>query len=279
MTLDDQRSWFMKPLRLCNHVVAGLFWTSLLVFLAQPLNARAAAEETLDMLQAGTQTYQNVTVTTKSKDYILIVHSTGMASLRVTNLPPDVLKRLGYAQAEIPKGPAITPAAWTRQAIAKVEAPEVKEVEQQLMNRWRSAPPIAGLHLPPISTNLIAILATILLAIYVFACYCCKLIVQKTGHEPGVLVWVPVLQTFPLLRAAGMSPWWFLAFLVPVLNLVAQVLWCLKIADARGKTVWVAVLLLLPVTSFLAFLYLAFSGGERARKNDRRVEIMTLEAA
>ena len=52
---------------------------------------------------------------------------------------------------------------------------------------------------------------------------------------------------------------------MPVLNLVPQILWSLKIAKARGKSVWVGVLLLLPVTNLFAFLYLAFSNGACGR--------------
>ena len=92
------------------------------------------------------------------------------------------------------------------------------------------------------------------------------LICRKTGNPPGVLVWVPVLQLFPMLRAAGMSGWWFLAYFVPLLNLVPPILWSLKIAKARGKSVWVGVLLLLPVTNLFAFLYLAFSDGASAKR-------------
>ena len=68
-----------------------------------------------------------------------------------------------------------------------------------------------------------------------------------------------------MLRAAGMSGWWFLAYFVPLLNLVPLILWPLKIAKARGKSVWVGVLLLLPVINLFAFLYLAFSNGRPRR--------------
>ena len=50
-----------------------------------------------------------------------------------------------------------------------------------------------------------------------------------------------------------------LAMFVPLLNVVAQILWCFKITEARGKSVWVAVLLIVPGPSLFAFLYLAFS--------------------
>ena len=71
-----------------------------------------------------------------------------------------------------------------------------------------------------IGPKLILAVLGVLLLLYLFHCYCCMLICRKTGKPPGVLVWLPVLQLFPLLRAAGMSAWWFLACFVPVLNLV-----------------------------------------------------------
>jgi hypothetical protein len=267
----------MKLPGIHNHVLARLFW-ALLLFAAQSFRAMAAPEATFDVLQAGTKTYQNVTVTTKAKDYIFIVHSAGMTTLRVTNLPPEALKRLGYAEAESPKTHASSPSTWAKQTVAKVEGPKVKGMEEQWKN-WRSALSAASLHLPPISTKLIAVVSVLLVAVCLLAGYCCKLIVEKTGNDPGILVWLPVLQILPLLRAAGLPFWWFFAWLIPGLNLVASVIWCLKIAEARGKSVWFAILLLLPVIGFFAFLYLAFSNGGRAGKDDRRIEIMTLETA
>jgi hypothetical protein len=119
----------------------------------------------------------------------------------------------------------------------------------------------------------------IALLVYLFYSYCCMLICLKTGNQPGVLVWLPVLQLLPLIRAAGMSGWWLLGYCVPVVNIVAQVLWCFNIAKARGKSVWVGALLLLPITSLFAFLYLAFSNGTSAEEEEPEPKIMTLQAA
>jgi hypothetical protein len=104
------------------------------------------------------------------------------------------------------------------------------------------------------------------------------LICKKAGHTPGLLVWLPVFQLFPLLRAAGMSAWWFVAWLLPLLNIVAFILWSVKITKARGKSGWVAVFLILPLTSFLAILYLAFSNGARAGRDGEEPEVMSLQA-
>ena len=58
-----------------------------------------------------------------------------------------------------------------------------------------------------------------------------------------------------------MSPLWFLGFFIPLLNVITIIVVTFRIAKARGKSVFVGFLFLLPITSFFAFLYLAFSEG------------------
>jgi len=45
----------------------------------------------------GHHTYRNVTVTTKSKNYIFIMHSTGMENIKLAEVPPDIRTKLGYS--------------------------------------------------------------------------------------------------------------------------------------------------------------------------------------
>jgi len=222
--------------------------------------------------------YTNVTVTTKAKKYVFIIHDGGMASIKPSELSPEVQEQLGYANANDSKGATNTAAAWAKREIAKVNAPQVKELGKQLEQRWRerSATKVSVMGLGG-STLIFAVLVIALL-LYLFHSYCFMLICRKAGKPPDILVWVPVVQFLPLLRAAGMSGWWLLAYFVPVLNIVAHVLWCLNIAKARDKSVWIGVLLILPFTSLFAFLYLAFSNGA---SDDKKPEskIMTLRAA
>ena len=86
------------------------------------------------------------------------------------------------------------------------------------------------------------------------------------------------MQQLELLRAANMSRWWFLAYFVPLLNVVVVILWPFKIAKTRGKSAWVGLALLLPVINVFAFLYLAFSDGA-PEKEQRVVDVMSLETA
>jgi uncharacterized protein DUF5684 len=241
--------------------------------------ASAATEQTFDMLQVGTHSYQHVTVTTKAKHYIFILHSGGMANIRVSDLSEDILKTLGYTLP--PSKPQTSPtAAWAKQAVATIDTPQIKQMHEKLSQAWQQAATSGNSYLPPVTSGLIAVAVAATVAAYLFLCYCCMLICLKTGHSPGMLVWVPLLQVIPMLRAAKMSRWWFVGLFIPVVNLVGHVLWCVKIVRARRKTTPLLILLLLPVTSLFAFIFLAFSeAAPKKKKQEPRVEIMTLETA
>jgi len=244
--------------------------------------AVAASEEKYALLKVGTHTYTNVTVTTKSKSYVFIFHSQGMTNFKVSELPPETLTLLGY-KVEEPKTNN-TASAWAKQAMTKVDTAKLKKVEAQLQEALQSNPTLAKVpvKIPELTPSFLLAFAGVMLVLYLFFSFCCMLICKKAGTEPGILVWLPLLKLFALLKAARMSGWWFFAFLVPGLNLLAQIIWCFKIADARGKTAFVGILLILPVTSLFAFLYLAFSNGAPVAEEEtkpRRMELMTLETA
>jgi len=242
----------------------------------------ANAEETFPVVQIGTKTYTNVTVTTKAKKYIFIMHSAGLTTIKVEDLSPELQEELGYAVSGAKsKGTGGAVGAWAKEKMALVQAPQVRAAELRLQESWREK---AATNLPKLRSAspmlIYGVLAGMLL-FYFFWCYCAKLICEKTGQPPGILIWVPGFQMFPLLRAAGMSPLWFLAYLFVVPGFLAHIVWSVKIAQARGKSVWVGIFLLLPVTSFLAFLYLAFSDADMQEEKKKKgpVKVMCLETA
>src|SRR5258708_3901380 len=57
------------------------------------------AQETMAVLEAGSQTYSNVTVTSKTPRYIIVSHAQGLSSIKLKDLSEDVLKQLGYEVA------------------------------------------------------------------------------------------------------------------------------------------------------------------------------------
>jgi hypothetical protein len=191
-------------------------------------------------------------------------------------LPPAVLEQLGYITAAKPQTTAVAP--WARQAVAKVAAPQFKSLQAKLSQAWRAGF-VSKMQLSLGNYGLLGAGAIILILTYSFICNCCRLICQKTGYKPGVLVWLPVLQVLPMLRAASMSAWWFIAFVIPGINLVGYILWCVKIVQARNKTTPLMILLLCPVINLLALAYLAYSEDAAGKTEKLHLETMTLESA
>src|SRR5712691_2936842 len=128
----------MKSHNRYSHVASRLIWALCLILLGQPRGAMSAMEEKFDLLQIGTRTYTNVTVTTKAKTYIFMLHSSGMANIKVAELSPDTRQKLGYDDTDKPKAGTNAASVWATQTIAKMESPRVKEVEDKVQQRWRS---------------------------------------------------------------------------------------------------------------------------------------------
>jgi Family of unknown function (DUF5684) len=98
------------------------------------------------------------------------------------------------------------------------------------------------------------------LAFYIFFSYCFKRICEKAGADPGILIWIPILQLIPVFKAAGMNPLLILAMFVPLVNIVIIVMMVANLAKALGKNPWIAALLFIPILGIIPIPYLAFSG-------------------
>ncbi len=271
---------FIRKSKLAVRLLARLSRFALAAALFVPPPASASSEETFPVLKMGTATYRNVTVTTKTPTYIVIMHSAGMCSLKVQDLPFDAKVALGYAA---PEPAAAPPQNGTSQIASQTDAPRATLMQRsfkQALGNYMPAGRLDGAFARSfLRSKPGMIFLGVLLLCHLFFSLCTKLIVEKTGNEPDALVWVPLLNTIPLVRAAGMSTWSALAMYVPVLNFAVYIVWSLKIARARGQGVWVAILLILPGTSGLAFVYLAFAPVPPPPKPFKAVEVMTLEAA
>jgi hypothetical protein len=250
-----------------------------IVLLSFLQRSAAAIEETFPTLQVGTHVYTNVTVTTKAKNYIFIHHSSGMENIKVGDLPEEVRTQLGYVP-EVTKTQKAS--NWAKEKISDIHLGEVNAAELQDPKKWREQSAIIMEKARALDSKLCGAILGGVLLIYLFNSFCYMLICRKAGSEPGLLVWLPFFQVFPLLRAARMSALWVLASLFVIPGIIGGITWCFKIAAARGKNPLIGLMLLLPVTNILAFLYLAFSDGvtEPAPKaDDRTSRLMTLETA
>lgn len=97
------------------------------------------------------------------------------------------------------------------------------------------------------------------LALYVFYCFCLKRICEKCGVNPGVLIWIPIVQLIPMLQIAGMATWMLILFFIPLVNLVVLVMLWAKVCSARGKSPWLVIMMFIPFVNICFIPYLAFS--------------------
>jgi hypothetical protein len=247
-----------------------------------PCNA-AETEEAFPLLTIGTRTYTNVTVTTKAKKYVILTHSQGMANIKVSELSPQLRQTLGYRDDadEKPKNKAVVEATkWAKNKLAAIKISDIKALEadfqQDFKEKWDQRAPGEVPYVGKITKQMIYVAGGGLFVLWLIGCACLHTICKKAGNEPGILLWLPLFQTFPLLDAARMSRWWVLGSLFGL----TQIVWCFRIAKARGKSGFTGFCLLFPFTTVFAFLYLTFSRGASIKAARReRVEMMTLETA
>jgi uncharacterized membrane protein YhaH (DUF805 family) len=109
--------------------------------------------------------------------------------------------------------------------------------------------------------SIVVMLFAFLIAVglYIFTCYCFKRICEKCGRNPGVLIWIPIVQLVPLLELAGMAVWMIILFLIPIVNIVVGVMMWAKICQARGKSPWLVIMVFIPFVNIFFVPYLAFS--------------------
>jgi hypothetical protein len=257
-------------------IVGRLLWVMLLLGLTwtSPVNA----QETFPVLDIGTRTFTNVTVTSKGKTYVFITHSTGMTTLKLSEIPPDIRVLLGYPPPVKPRSKSEIASDWARDKLGAANIAKVNSAELFAREAWTERSSQVASAVYAMDRKLLGAIAAVLILFYVFYCRCCAEICRKVGKPAGILAWLPGFQVFPLLRAADMSGWWFLGYLIPPIAIVLHIVWSFKLASARGKGGITGFFLALPVTTLFAFVYLAFSGA--AEKPDRRGStIMTLETA
>ena len=234
-------------------------WVLVEVLLLWIAPAAIGSNDAITLLQTSKARYMNVIVTDKDETNIYIRHDGGVANIKIGDLPPDVQQSLGYATLE--------------EGVSSKASHILHRVGKSASFKMTLSPggatvKVDDLEIKLTSADIIGIAVGTSVA-YVIFCCCSLLLCRKSGNEPGLLIWIPILQIFPLLRAAGMSGRWFIAFFVPVLNIVAWMGWCVNIAISRRKSLWWALLLILPVTNVVAFVYLALSNVDSPKGGSR----------
>jgi hypothetical protein len=234
------------------HTLTRLFCAAALLALAVVIPVRAAETkpEIIESLTVGPVTYTNVQMLSRTKSDVFIRHVGGVINIKIKDLDKSTQLQLGYHLADVASTNAV---AVTRSAMPDIRIdPRFEELTEQVI--WESQE-----FLSKVSPRVLQAAAGVAFVLYLLFCWCCRQICRKAGQTSVGLVWLPLLKQIPLFRAAGMSPWWIVTNLLPPVFVIGFIVWCFKIARARGKGPLTGILLLLPVFNVFAFLYLAFA--------------------
>ena len=234
-------------------------------------------EQTFPVLETKAGAYTNVTVTKKTRDWIFILHSKGVCNVKASDLSPEARIMLGY-DTLLKKG-EVAKESSASQPLAQLTHLKFSQVKEFAMG-WRQHGKEEVAEVKTfIAANptVVCGILGIAVAVHIISSALFWLICRKTHNAPGPLVWLPVLRLIPILRAANMSRVWFFAFFIFPINIIAMIVLSIKIVKSRGKSPWVAFLLILPPTSLFAFLYLALSRSAPVQIESN--EILALETA
>lgn len=87
-------------------------------------------------------------------------------------------------------------------------------------------------------------------------------IFSKAG-QPGWAVLIPIYNTIVLLRVAGRSGWWFLLFLIPIVNFIVLIIVMNDLSKAFGKGIGTTLGLIFLSPFFI--MILGFGGAQYVR--------------
>jgi hypothetical protein len=199
-----------------------------------------------------------VTVTQVTKKWVFILHATGVCNIKPEDLSPETRTAVGYDKILAASDEKARSAA----SFAPFGHLKFSDMGKIAADWGQHGPQKLKATLDGMTAGnpmVFYLLLGVLAVTYIIVSALFWMICRKTHNSPGPLVWVPVLQLIPLLRAANMSRAWFFIYFVPVINIIGLIVWAIKICKTRGKSPFVAFLLILPPTTLFAFLYLAFS--------------------
>ena len=94
---------------------------------------------------------------------------------------------------------------------------------------------------------------------YVYIALALQTIATKTSTPNEWLAWIPIANIFLMLAIAKKPMWWFLLFLIPLVNIAIAIVVWMGIAEARQKPNWWGILMIVPIANLVVPGYLAWA--------------------
>jgi hypothetical protein len=169
------------------------------------------------------------------------------------------------AEAEKPAPVEAAPAAPEAPAVAAKPAPEAAPAAPKAPVAKPRPRPIPAPTMPTVAPMaFLAALGLIPLVIglvfYLYFSLCLFLIAKKTDTAAPWTAFIPILQVWPVVGAAGKPVWWIVLLIVPIVNIIVLIYLWMLIAERLGKNKFLGLLMLVPVVNIVFLGLLAFKG-------------------
>jgi len=268
-------------------ILTARLWASLLMLAVFAVSTFAG--EVVPVLHTPSGTYSNLTVISRTTTHVFIRHARGVANIKVAELDAEALRSISpdnSGNAVVTPATAATvndPAQSKEGALASKRSAAASGFLEMLVGMLADIKEAVPASMVASFGLVIGVTLAVLLCLYLFYSYCVRLICLKSGYQPGILAWLPIVRDYALFRASGMSVVWFLVLMSPgvivrviqgrfqgweyvvlgacLVAVMVHCYWCVRICQARGKGTPTMLFLIIPFTYPFAFLYLAFSGG------------------
>ena len=196
------------------------------------------------------------------------------------------LKQVPYAEKEAEQLEAKPEPLPEKQPSKEVQPPKTQmpavtpEVKPQLPEQPPFTPPSPPAGFPPPSepmgempgpppglfsglfAGFMIIYLVIAIASYIYTSLCLFLIAKKLDVPAPWTAWVPIIQVWTFVNAAGKPWWWILLLLVPIVSIIAGIYLWVCITENLGRNKWLGLLMLVPIVNFVFLGMLAFSKSE-----------------
>lgn len=114
--------------------------------------------------------------------------------------------------------------------------------------------------LTPTEATIALVLALIFIGIIlVIFCYPVFLIAKKTQTAHPFFAFIPILNYYLICTISGRPVWWMILYLIPLVNLIIDMLVWMNIAKVRRRPEWLGALALIPLGNIGMMWYLALS--------------------
>jgi ABC-type Na+ efflux pump permease subunit len=97
------------------------------------------------------------------------------------------------------------------------------------------------------------------IAMYIYVALALQTIATKTATANGWLAWIPIANIFLMLSVAKKPTWWFILFLIPLVNIAVAIMTWMGVAEAVKKPSWWGILMIVPLANLVVPGYLAWA--------------------